>query len=117
MIGARRDIDDLDNLFDRDEARHLREERQINREQAIEKEREESDREAARGARIAAENLLANRREVLDSYTRAGVTPPHLDKDGFPNCSLTMLLSLGWRVEEVEGTKVLLRPIGQGERK
>jgi hypothetical protein len=54
-------------------------------------------------ARVAKKSAEFHRRHLLAEYRLAGVAPPETDENGTPKTSLSMLLNLGWRVEEVGG--------------
>lgn len=60
--------------------------------------------------------MRANASQLVEQYRAAGVDPPAVDAQGVPTCSLSLLLSTGWRVEEHENEvggevrRVLTRP-------
>lgn len=69
---------------------------------------ERKQREAK--ARVDALTKRANESFRRGEYERAGVAPPITDDDGNPTVSLTLLLSFGWRIEQVGEDRVLVRP-------
>jgi hypothetical protein len=44
-------------------------------------------------------------------YRAAGVEPPRLTADGVPAFSLSLLFVLGWTIEEIDGKRLLLKPV------
>lgn len=109
----RRDIhDDLDeSLFDQEEAEARRIEREQRRARAEEQGRERAAEDAAIAARAAKFRDETNARMLVDEYRRAGVEPPKVDGDGAPTCSLTLLLWMGWTIEELGlGVRRLVSP-------
>lgn len=108
----RRDIDD-DDMIDRVVAREDAERRAFARDRArsvaaaataqAEVEREEL---AMRAAGTARENT---RRFVMQEYVNAGVEPLEVDAEGCPTVSLSLLLTMGWTIEDFgrEGKKLV----------
>lgn len=103
----RRDIDDLDDsLFDQDEAKRRREQRQADRARAIEQgqQLDEQDRILRERAKAA---FVNNSEKLIRAEYR------HHDIEPRPGVlvSLATLLSLGWTIHQVEnGKKVLVAP-------
>lgn len=105
----RRPLDDFD-LFDREEdGRRMARREEMKRVAAAERAKEEEAAEIRR-ARATELSRQANKEALLRQYQNAGVAPPAVDAAGCPTCSLTMLLSMGWSVEEVGGRMELLAP-------
>ncbi len=67
---------------------------------------------AALKVRIDARASETNRRQVIAEYQAAGISPPLIDGNGKPTVSLSMLLRLGWKVEDISGKPVLIHPPG-----
>lgn len=107
----RRDIDDLDNLFDREEAEKLRAERAEMIEsgkarEAMLQQQEATIRENGRKAMLRATDVA-----IIREYEHAGVAPLKTNADGVPTCSLSLLMRMGWRVEDGgRGERVLVAP-------
>lgn len=104
----RRDIDDAldDRVFDREEAESRRRVRDESLVSAAEQERGHQQRDAALKARVVEFTRQANERAIMAEYAHAGVEP----RPG-TLVSLTLLLSLGWRVEEDgRGVRTLVQP-------
>lgn len=103
----RRDIDDLDDsLFTREEAIRLRLERADMIAAGEERVRQENIADAAVKARVAALFQETNREMILREYAAHGLTP----RPG-TLVSLSMLLRMGWRIEEhPDGGPVLVAP-------
>lgn len=99
-----------DDLFDADEARR----RQAKREEtmaAIEKAAAtEAKARADLDARMAERARETNRRQVIAEYQAAGVEPPSIDRNGKPTASLSLLLRMGWKLENISGKPTLIRP-------
>lgn len=111
MIRRRRDIDDFEsldeNLFDREEAERRRRDRAAALAAGQERMRQEEALEVRMKDAVRHETADANRALLLADYERAGVAPP----EGRTLVSLTLLLSLGWRIETMpDGAKVLTAP-------
>ena len=106
----RRDIDDFDNLFDRDEAERRRAERAALIEAGRQRSVEIEAIEAAAKERARQFTLASNARNVLREYAAAGVAPPLIDAEGVPTCTLGLLLRLGWTVEGRSDGPVLVGP-------
>lgn len=108
-MNRRRDIDDLDEtLFTAGEA----ERRRLERADTIERGKQADEAlaafEKAAKARIRTDILAANDEFIAREYALAGVTPPET-AGGKPTVSLSMLLRLGWQIEESpRGGKVLV---------
>lgn len=98
------------NLFEREEAARLMARREELRAQIEVERAKEEELATARRARAADDAIAANKRLLLRQYEAAGVAPPSVDGDGYPTCSLPMLFSLGWSVEEVGGHMELIAP-------
>lgn len=62
----------------------------------------EAEADEARRERGRIFSLRANARLLADQYRDAGMTPPLVNGAGEPRCSLTLLLSVGWTIEEDE---------------
>lgn len=106
----RRDIDDFDNLFDRDEAERRRAERAALIEAGRQRAADVEAIDAAAKERARQFTLSSNARNVLREYTAAGVAPLIVDGDGVPTCTLSLLLRLGWTVEGRSDGPVLVQP-------
>lgn len=111
MNRLRRDIDDMDeDLLDAAEAANRRADRAAQSARLEQGERVQNEAEALRRAKTAAWARAANAQQVEDSYRAAGVEPT-LIEPGVQRCSLSLLLTLGWRVEELpDGSRVLFKP-------
>lgn len=107
---SRRDIDDLDNLFDRDQAAARRLEREQMIEAGKERTRQETARDAMVAARVRAFTQVSNGEAMLKEYRLAGVEPLRVNAEGHPTCSIALLLNVGWRIEDMAGEKVLVAP-------
>lgn len=99
-----------DDLFDAEEAK-----RRTARREAAKAARDamaETEAKAAviLKARIDERARETNRRQVIAEYQAAGVEPLEVDGNGKPTVSLSMLLRLGWRVENISGQPTLIRP-------
>lgn len=76
----------------------------------------EAEADAARRERGKIFSARTNAMLLTEQYLAAGVEPPALDAAGAPTCSLSMLLSIGWRIEEYENEvsgevrRALMRP-------
>ncbi len=109
MNRSRRDIDDLDNLFDQDEAKRRRQQREHDRTLAAERgvmldEQDRILRERARAAFVGTNEAM-----ILAGYRAAGLEPR--TGNGVVLVSLQTLLSIGWRIEELpHGIKTLVAP-------
>lgn len=111
MIRPRRDIDDLDNLFDQDEAKRRREARAEMIENGRRREEMLNAQEARQRASAKESMLRASAAAIVREYEHAGVEPPKTNGDGVPTCSLSLLLDLGWRIENLGyGVKTLVAP-------
>lgn len=101
----RRDIHDEESIFTYEEQAARRAERAHKFAEGLEQERVEEERRAAARARVIELSLKINRRQVLAEYTAAGVEP-------LPgsSASLSLLRSLGWTVQEIEGKPTLVKP-------
>lgn len=51
-----------------------------------------------------------NRRQVIAEYQAAGVEPPSVDGNRKPTTSLSLLLRMGWKIENISGQPTLIRP-------
>lgn len=108
MNRPRRDPDDLDNLFDQDEAKRRREQRAVDRTLAAERavmldKQDQILRERARAAFVGTSEAM-----ILAEYRAAGVEPP-----GKTLVSLGTLRSIGWTIEEISGVRMLVAPPAQ----
>lgn len=101
----RRDIDDIDTLFDQEETQRRQAERVSMITAGEVRLRQEAERDAAAKKRTVAFMAETNQNMILAQYRAAGVEPPSKTL-----VSLTMLFSLGWRIEEVDGVKTLVAP-------
>lgn len=109
MNRGRRDLDD-DDLLDREVAKDQHAERAEQSARLEAGERRQLEVEARRKVATTAWVRAANAGHVEDSYRAAGVEPPPLE-EGQTRCSLSLLLSVGWRVEELpDGSRALVRP-------
>lgn len=101
-----------DDLFEADQARA----RAVKREEAREALRKVSDHDAALAAQLKARMderaKETNRRQVLGEYQAAGVEPLQVDGSGRPTATLSLLLSVGWKIENISGKNVLIAPAG-----
>lgn len=95
------DFDDLESPKQRRERLLL---------EAEERRQAEARQLAETRARVDAARDRHNARALVREYRRFGVEPPFTNGHGIPTTSLSLLLSNGWRVEEVGGKNVLLRP-------
>lgn len=92
MNPTRRDIDDFDDdMFNRDEVQ----DRAAKRQEAIERNARLAEHEAEQDAkRIAAASERvrhARGRELMNEYRAAGIEPAHVDADGYPTTSLSLV--------------------------
>lgn len=111
MIRPRPDLDDdIDSLFDREEAQERRRVTAVDREVASERlaQMQAQDAEMKKRARESMRGTSAA--FVVREYRNAGVEPPSVDPSGNPTCSLSLLKKMGWRIEEFAGEKVLVAP-------
>ena len=106
----RRDVDDLDNLFDREEAERRRQDRAAMIESGKAMQAAIDAQEAAARLRAKEGMLRATDIAILREYQHAGVEPIKVRGDGVPTCSLSLLLRLGWRIDEFNGAKTLIAP-------
>ncbi len=107
----RRDIDDLDNLFDRDEAARRRQQRAEMIEAGQQRQAMMDAQEAAVAARVKESMIRTNASFIAREYSHAGVAPPFVNGAGEPICSLTLLLREGWKVEDLgQGVRALVAP-------
>lgn len=68
------------------------------------------------GRACRTDRLMAEHRGLhVSDYEAEGLAPVFADPDAQIVVSLPLLLSLGWRIEEVGGRNVLLRPTGEQE--
>lgn len=58
--------------------------------------------EVARRASSKIFSMRANAAQLVEQYLAAGVDPPAVDANGVPTCSLSLLLTTGWRIAEIE---------------
>ena len=79
---------------------------------AAAKESMEQDAEATRQAMARATETTkrANESFLKAEYERAGVEPPFTNGRGIPTVSLSLLISQGWRVQNLGDERVLVRP-------
>lgn len=109
MTRLRRDIDDMD-LVDAIPAKVLRADRAEQRARWEQGDRLQNEVDASRKASTVAWVRNANAQQVEDSYRAARVEPPLLG-EGVKRCSLPLLLTIGWRIEELpDGSRVLVKP-------
>lgn len=101
---------DEHDLFDREEAARRMQLREEMQKKADAERAKEEEAAAVRRDRSTTFTRQANKAALLRQYELAGVTPPAVDADGCPTCSLTMLKSLGWSVEEVGDRMELIAP-------
>ena len=74
------------------------------KERMAELDEQETKREAEARARATEHTMRANKMALIDEYKRAGLEPPATEMA----VSLSLMLSLGWRIEEVEGKRSLV---------
>lgn len=106
----RRDIDDIDSLFDQEEAQRRRDERAAIIASGAERQAMLDRQEAIERERAKASMLAATSSFLAREYQHAGVAPPRVNAAGDPICSLSMLYRLGWRIEEIDNAKTLVAP-------
>lgn len=101
-----------DDLFEADQARV----RKAKREEAQAAMQKVRDHDAAISAQLKARiderARETNRRQVIGEYQSAGVEPLQVDGNGKPTASLSLLLSVGWKIENISGKNVLIAPAG-----
>lgn len=54
--------------------------------------------------------MRASKQTILAEYAAAGLAPVYADGFAETVLSLSLLLSLGWRIEEMQERNVLIRP-------
>lgn len=89
---------------------NLEYERQETARVTAEREQQWLAQEAAIRASAQAWMKEANRRYLLREYQVHGLEPVYADKAKTIMLSLSMLLAMGWKIEEIEGVKVLTKP-------
>jgi hypothetical protein len=105
----RRDLDDLDDsLFDREEAAEHRRARAEERELALERGVQLEEQDRILRARAKASFVGTSEAMILAEYRRHGVELR--SGPGVALVSLQTLLSIGWRIEEVDGVRTLVAP-------
>jgi hypothetical protein len=105
----RRDLDDLDDsLFDREEAAEHRRARAEERELALERGVQLEEQDRILRARAKASFVGTSEAMILAEYRRHGVELR--SGPGVALVSLQTLLSIGWRIEEVDGARTLVAP-------
>jgi hypothetical protein len=103
-------FDDPFDMFDREEAQRRRILADTVRERAAAIEAEEAAKQAVAKKR-STEFTLRNRDDVLcEQYRAAGVNTVHTNSEGVPTASLSLLLSIGWTIQEMDGEKRLFLP-------
>lgn len=104
---TRRDIEDLDeSIFTREEAIRLRLDRGAMAAAGAERLRQEAVVEAATKERMVAYTADTNRQMIMQEYAVRGLTP----RPGVL-VSLSMLLQIGWKIEDhPDGGAVLVAP-------
>lgn len=105
-----------DDLFERERASRIAASNADFRERMTQLAVQERQQEAERKARADATTMRANMSAMMQEYRRAGVTPPFVNEDGTPRCSLSMLINLGWSIEELNGTVTLIRTLIRPQR-
>jgi hypothetical protein len=74
---------------------------------------QETRREAEARARATEHTMRANKLALIDEYRRAGLDLKEcgpLTPDGTPMLSLSFMLAIGWKIEEVDGRRALVAP-------
>lgn len=75
-------------------------------------EQQDAERSAQMARRAAESSAEINRRMILRDYERQGLQRPEGTL-----VSLPLLMKLGWRIEEIDGKNVLVKPNQQKQRK
>jgi len=99
-----------EDIFDREEAAARRQRMNEMMERNAVLAAQEEAAEERRRAESSARARQANNETIINQYRAAGVQPLSTNADGVPLVSLTMLLSMGWKVIEFEGEPTLVRP-------
>ncbi len=99
-----------DDLFNAEEAKRRAARREAAREARELLGAAEVKQAAMLKSRIDERARETNRRQVIAEYQAAGVEPPSVDGEGKPTASLSMLLRIGWKVENISGLPTLIRP-------
>lgn len=99
-----------DDLFEADELRRRQAKRAAVKESLELAKVAEAKQTAALKARMDERAQETNRRQVIAEYQAAGVEPPSVDGNGKPTTSLSLLLRMGWKIENISGRPTLLRP-------
>lgn len=107
----RRDIDDIDTLFDSEVAQRRQNERTVMIAESAKRQALLDKQDAAERERGKASMRRATMSFIAREYHHAGVVPPSINSAGEPTCSLAALYQLGWTVEEVEGAMTLIAPV------
>jgi hypothetical protein len=108
---------ELEDIFERDEAARRRTAAaEVARQHQLREERE-AEAEAARREEARLFSLRVNAGQVMREYLSAGVEPVSVYENGTPTCSLSLLLSIGWTIREIDGHKTLIEPPPAVKRK
>ena len=78
--------------------------------QMAEKDAADEKRRAELSERMRKQSLRFNAMLMLREWRAAGVVCPWLDGEGLPKTSLSMLLTLGWKIEDRMDGPVLVPP-------
>ncbi len=105
-----RRAEDLDNLFDREEAERLRAERVEMIENGKRREAMLNAQDAVVKANGRASMLKASEVAIVREYQHAGVEPLQTNGAGVPTCSLALLLRMGWVIEDTPIGRTLVAP-------
>lgn len=112
---------ELEDIFDRAEAEERRARVQAARELNAARDAQEAAQAEARRQKATAYTMMVNERHRRAEYRGRGVEPPMIGGVQ-TRASLSLLLSVGWRIEQQMGRNVLVPPIsyqsaiGQGVR-
>ncbi len=105
----RRDLDD-EEFLDQREVEDRKAERAERRAVAEQQAKDRAAEDAAMAARVARFGKETSARSLWSEYDAAGVQPVKLDANGVPTCSLSLLLKIGWTIEETHIGKRLREP-------
>lgn len=98
------------SLFDREREQRRAAEREDFKRRMEVLAQQEREREEERAARADANKRASNVRALMAEYERAGVEPPFTNGDGVPTCSLSLLLQIGWSIEQLGDSVTLIQP-------
>jgi len=102
---------DPEDVFDRAAAAEYRRERAAKMEAAEAEARAEKAREAAQATEVATRRVAHGERMIRAEYEAKGLEPPEGSL-----VSLSLLLSMGWRISEESGVPKLVRPVIEKRR-